>query len=431
MDRSIALFAILLSGCVALSACGGGSLPSGTTLPAVTPTPAGNASPFDLIIQQNYAGGWGVDLGVFKNGTLVYGKGYGLRDRGLPDTDAPGGFWRVPAPDQLYNLPRGAFAPDAGTLYELASVSKEFTAGAILLLQQDGKLSVTDPLSKYFPGFPNGDTITLTYLLQHRSGLVDYNTFGAYPDFTAAYDTFLASGQTNYQPIVDRLATFPLQFAPGTAYDYSNTNYLLLAVVVAQVSGEPFGTFLAQRIFGPLGMTNTQQGFPPPPITDIALGYATLNGTIERTSQWNLTWLAGPGGLTSTIGDIEKWDLAVRQPGIFTPASLAQMFAPSPFPQSYGTYAFGWFISTLNGHRYIWHDGAFGGFQTMNATFPDDGIDIVLLTNEGTGILPYSVIPPLFAAALAATGGQAIRRRTTSARMGRESSTGARNAAHL
>lgn len=407
MDRSIALFAILLGGCVALAGCGGGSgsLPPGATTPSATTSPPANASPFDAIIAQNYPGGWGVDLGVYKNGVLVYGKGYGLRDRGLPDSFAPGGFWRVPSPDQLFSLPRGPFAPDAGTLYELASVSKEFTAGAILLLQQDGKLSVSDPLSKYFPGFPNGDTITLTYLLQHRSGLVDYNTFGAYPDFTAAYDTFLSSGQTDYQPIVDRLATFPLRFAPGTAYDYSNTNYLLLAVIVARVSGEPFGTFLAQRIFGPLGMTHTQQGFPPPPATDVALGYEADNGAIVRTPQWNLTWLAGPGGLTSTVGDIEKWDQAVRQPGIFTQTSLMQMFAPSPFPQSYGTYADGWFISTLDGHRYIWHDGAFGGFQTMNATFPDDGIDIVLLTNEGTGILPYSVIPPLFTAALAATGG--------------------------
>ena len=170
------------------------------------------------------------------------------------------------------------------------------------------------------------------------------------------------------------------------------------------MSGEPLGTFLQERIFGPLGMTQTQQGFPPPPMTDFALGYEAYNGTIGRASQWNLAWLAGPGGLTSTVGDLEKWDRAVRQPGIFTAGSLTQMFSPSPFPQPYGTYADGWFVSSLNGHRYIWHDGAFGGFQTMNATFPDDGIDIILLTNEGTGILPYSVIPPLFSAALAGAG---------------------------
>jgi CubicO group peptidase (beta-lactamase class C family) len=411
MRRSLKVTA-LIAACAGLSACGGsGGSSASVPPPGPTAPPPSGAAAYDSIIQQNYAGGWGVELAVFKNGVPVYVHGYGLRDRGLPDVFGHGSFWRVPAPETIYNLPRGQLAPDANTLFELASVSKEFTAGAILLLQQDGKLSVNDPLSKYFPSFPNGNAIPLLYLLQHRSGIVDYNNFGDSPDFTAAYDAFMASGQTNYQPIADRLASFPLQFAPGTAYDYSNSNYVLLGMIVASVSGQPLGAFMKQRIFDPLGMTQTQQGFPAPPMTDVALGYETYNGVIGRASQWNLSWLAGPGGMTSTVGDIEKWDRAVRAPGIFTAGSLQQMFAPSPFPQSYGTYADGWFISTLNGHRYIWHDGAFGGFQTMNATFPDDGIDIIVLTNEGTGILPYSVIPPLFAAALSSGATQSAARR--------------------
>jgi CubicO group peptidase (beta-lactamase class C family) len=401
MVRTLPVVLVLLVA-VSLAGCGGGgSSGPAAAPPVVTPAPQGSVSPYDAVIQQNYAGGWGVELGVYKNGAPLYVHGYGLRDRGLPDVYGHGSFWGVPAPETIYGLTRGQFAPDANTYFELASVSKQFTAGAIFLLQQDGKLSVGDPLSKYFPGFPNGNAITLQDLLQHRSGLVDYINFGDYPDFTDAYAAFMASGQTNYAAIADRLASFPLRFAPGTAYEYSNSNYLLLGMVVAQVSGEPFGAFLQQRIFGPLGMTQTQQGFPPPPVTDFALGYETYNGAIGRASQWNLAWCAGGGGLTSTVGDVEKWDRAVRAPGIFTAGSLAQMFAPGPFPQSYGTYADGWFISSLNGHRYIWHDGAFGGFQTMNATFPDDGIDIIVLTNEGTGVLPYSVIPPLFSAALA------------------------------
>jgi CubicO group peptidase (beta-lactamase class C family) len=411
MRRSLKVTA-LIAACAVLSGCGGsGGSSASVPPPGPTAPPPSGAAAYDSIIQQNYAGGWGVELGVFKNGVPIYVHGYGLRDRGLPDVFGHGSFWRVPAPETIYNLPRSQFAPDANTLFELASVSKEFAAGAILLLQQDGKLSVNDPLSKYFPSFPNGDAIPLLYLLQHRSGIVDYNNFGDAPDFTAAYDAFMASGQTNYQPIADRLASFPLQFAPGTAYDYSNSNYVLLGMIVAKVSGQPLGAFMKQRIFDPLGMTQTQQGFPAPPMTDVALGYETYNGVIGRASQWNLSWLAGPGGMTSTVGDIEKWDRAVRNPGIFTAGSLQQMFAPSPFPQSYGTYADGWFISTLNGHRYIWHDGAFGGFQTMNATFPDDGIDIIVLTNEGTGILPYSVIPPLFATALSSSATQSAARR--------------------
>ncbi len=352
---------------------------------------------------KNFAGAWGVELAIYKNGLPLYVHGYGLRDRGLPDSFGGHDFWGIEQPDKRYGLQRGALAPDADTLFDLASVSKEFTAGAILLLQQDGKLSVSDPLSKYFPSFPNGSSISLLYLLQHRSGLVDYNSFGDYPDFSAAYGAFVSGGQTNYQPIIDTLATFPLKFAPGTQYDYSNSNYLLLGAIAAHVSGEPLGTFLQQRIFQPLGMTQTHQGFPAGGIADLALGYADYGAGPQRTWQPNLQYLAGPGGLISTVGDIEKWDRSVRAPGVFTQDSLVQMFAPGPFPQSYGTYADGWFVSSLTGHRYVWHDGAVTGYQTMNATFPDDGIDIIILTNDGSGLDPYYIIPQLFPIALNAT----------------------------
>ncbi len=379
-----------------LAGCGGG----GSAMPQMPPATSAPTQGVDAIIAQNFPNDAGVEVAFFRHGVPILERGYGLRDRGLPDTFYPVDYYGVPQPDTLFNLPRGRFAPDANTIFDLGSVSKEFTAGAILLLQQDGKLSVNDTLDKYFPGFPNGAAIPLLYLLQHRSGLVEYNNFGSYPDFATAYAAFKASGQTTYQPIVDRLATFPLKFKPGSAYDYSNTNYVLLGAIVAKVSGEPLGAFLQRRIFNPLHMNQTSQGEPTPPVTDFALGYRTNDGAVVRAWQWNLQWLAGPGGLTSTVGDIEKWDRAVRTTGIFTQASLHQMFAPGPFPQSYGTYADGWIVATLAGHRYIWHDGALGGYQTMNATFPDDDLDIVILTNDGTGLDPYDVVPQLFPIAL-------------------------------
>jgi CubicO group peptidase (beta-lactamase class C family) len=364
------------------------------------PSPQPSPTSIDAVVAQNYPNAFGVSLVMYRHGALLYQHGYGLRDRNVPDVFAGSNFWGISQPDQLLHLPRGQFAPDINSVFDLASVSKEFTAGAILLLQQDGKLSVSDPVSKYYPTIPSANKITLLYLLQHRSGLVDYNTFGVYPDFSTAYDAFMASGQTNYQAIVDRLATFPLQFAPGSQYSYSNTNYLLLGMIVAKVSGEPLGVFLQQRIFGPLGMTQTHQGYPNAPVTDLALGYENDGGAIFRSWQWNLQWLAGPGGLTSTVNDLEKWDEAVRQPGIFSQDSLRQMFTQSPIAASYGSYADGWIVSTLNGHLYIWHDGAIGGFQTMNATFPNDGIDIIILTNCGSGLDPYYIVPQLFTFAL-------------------------------
>jgi D-alanyl-D-alanine carboxypeptidase len=399
MRRRLKAIALLLT-CPALAACG----TTGSSPRSEPSVPASNEPAIDAIVQESYAGSWGVELAIYKNGSPLFVHGYGLRDRGLPEAFAGQSFWNIEQPDMLFNLPRGMFPPDANTVFDLASVSKEFTAGAILLLQQDGKLSVNDPVSKYFPSFPDGSAISLLYLLQHRSGLADYNTFGASPDFLSTYNAFLASGQNDYQPIVDHLATLPLQLTPGTGYLYSNSDYLLLGMIVARVSGEPLGTFLQHRIFGPLGMTHTQQGYPSPPVTDLALGYEDDGGGPRRSWQWNLTWLAGCGGMTSTVGDIEEWDQSVRHPGIFTADSLTQMFAKSPISLPYGTYADGWFVSSLDGHPYIWHDGALGGFQTMNATFPSDGIDIIVLTNDGSGLDPYYIIPKLLPVALSLGG---------------------------
>ncbi|MDQ6930903.1 MAG: beta-lactamase family protein [Candidatus Eremiobacteraeota bacterium] len=368
-------------------------------MPTATPHVALNTAAIDAIVQQTYAGSWGVELGIYENGVPLYEQGYGLRDRGLPDTfvSRPN-FWGLPQPDKTFAFARGAFAPDANTVFNMASVSKEFTAAAILLLQQDGKVSLNDTVSKYFPTFPRGNEITLLDAMQHRSGLVDYvdRFVTQAPEFAPAYQTFMASGQTDLSATVTQLATYPLNFAPGTQFEYSNSNYLLLSLIVAQVSGESLGAFLQQRIFGPLGMTQTHVGdYGPQPGGDIALGYRDEGSGPVRTWQWNLQWLAGPGGLTSTVRDMEKWDRAVRAPGIFTQATLTQMFAPSPIAAPYGAYAAGWVISTLNGHPYVWHDGAIGGFQTMNALFPDLGIDIVILTNDGTGKDPYYIIPQI------------------------------------
>jgi CubicO group peptidase (beta-lactamase class C family) len=245
---SVALHAVAI--CAVLSGCQ-------VEAPAAS-TPQAR---IDAIIQGSYPGSVGVELAIFKDGRLLFERGYGLRDRGLPDAFAAGGeFWGLEQPDQTFNLARGVFGPDADTLFNLASVSKEFTAGAVLLLQQDGRLSTDDLLSKYFPAFPNGDSIPLLFLLQHRSGLVDYNQFGGQIDFSAAYRAFLSNGQVDYTPILEQLATYPLDFAPGSQFEYSNTNYLLLALIVQQVSGEPFGAFMRRRIFEPLSMTFTNQG---------------------------------------------------------------------------------------------------------------------------------------------------------------------------
>lgn len=383
----LAPIALVVWGCAEGSA-------SPSSAPAIT-------TAIDRVVAGHYAGGWGVELAIYHAGRPLYVHGYGLRDRGLPDTF--GGdetFWNVEQPDVLLNLPRSPVPPDSNTIFDLASVSKQFTAAAILLLEQDGKLSVDDSVSRYLPSFKPGNRLTLVDLLQHRSGLVDYNHFGEAPDFLPAYRAFLASGQINYDVVLDRLGASPLRFTPGSQYEYCNSNYLVLGAIVARVSGMPLDAFLASRIFGPLGMTHTHQGLPAPPSPDFALGYADYMAGPRRAWQPNLRWLAGPGGLTSTVNDLERWDRAVREPGLFTSATLISMFKPGRFALSYGTYADGWFVATLSGHLYHWHDGKLDGYQTMNASFPNDSLDIIVLTNDGSGLDPYYIVPELFPMAL-------------------------------
>ncbi len=269
---------------------------------------------------------------------------------------------------QHLGLARGQFGPDTNTIFDLASVSKEFTAGAILLLQQDGKLSVNDPLSKYFPSIPMPVAIPLLYLLQHRSGLVEYNNFGDFPDFSGAYASFMTGGQTNYAPIADRLASFPLNFAPGSQFDYSNSNYLLLGMIVAKVSGEPFGAFMQQRIFDPLGMAQTHQGYPPRPVSDFALGYEPT--AARSTARRSGTSPGSPARRTTRCSATSSLGPRSPQWGSSPRTRLGRCSRRARSRSRTARTSDGWFIATLDGHRYIWHDGAFGGFQAKNARIP-------------------------------------------------------------
>ena len=407
--------AFIVIACVILAACGGAGGSPGLS-PVFSPSPAPEdrqaviarrrhpasaTTRIDQVVAQNYSGGWGVELAIFKNGKPVYVHGYGLRDRGLPDSFGGYDFWGVEQPDKIFNLTRGQFAagPDDDLRFGVGQQRVHGWSDSTSSARRKalGKRSARKIFSKLSERQRKSRcssccSIAAAWLTITRSGSI--------PTSVVRIARSWPRGQTNYQPIVHRLATFPLKFIPGTQYDYSNSNYLLLGMIAAMVSGEPLRAFLQQRIFGPVGMTQTNQGFPAPPISDIALGYADYGIGPQRTYQPNLAWLAGPGGLTSTVGDLDKWDRAVMHPGIFTQASLTQMFSPSPFPQSYGTYADGWFISTLGGHSYIWHDGDITGYQTMNAIFPNDGTEIVILTNDGSGLDPYYIVPQLFSIAL-------------------------------
>jgi CubicO group peptidase (beta-lactamase class C family) len=267
-----------------------------------------------------------------------------------------------------------------GTDYRLASVSKQFTAAAILLLAEDGKLSVDDPARKWLPELPGAaDAITLRHLLTHTSGLVDYEDLMG--------DDW--QGQIRDAGVLDLLSKENrLYFPPGTSYRYSNSAYALLSLVVERASGMAYPDFLQARIFGPLGMRDTLAyvaGGPEPPHR--AWGYtqagagASKEGAWARTDQSTTSAVLGDGGIYSSIDDLALWDAALYDDRLLGDASRKLAFSPQvevtgePFEAQYG---FGWRITGET----LWHSGETVGFRNVIVRWPARRLTVVLLSNR-------------------------------------------------
>ena len=295
----------------------------------------------------------GAALLVLRDGVPVVRKGYGLAD-----------------------LERGvAVAPH--TNFRLASVSKQFTAAAILLLAQDGALSLDDPVRRWLPSLPAAaDGITLHHLLSHTSGLVDYED--VMPD---AID-----GQLRDADVLRLLeAQDRLYFAPGSAYRYSNSGYALLALIVGQASGQDFAAFLRARIFEPLGMDGTlafEDGVSTVPRR--AYGHSAAGDGWTRTDQSSTSAVLGDGGIYSSIDDLAKWDAALRDDRLLSDASRALAFNPHIVTNEadVDAYGYGWRIHGEGAGRLLWHSGETIGFRNVILRWPEQRLTVVLLTNR-------------------------------------------------
>jgi D-alanyl-D-alanine carboxypeptidase len=288
----------------------------------------------------------GLTLAIAMAGTIIYSRGYGYR-----------------------NLARHLLAtPD--TIYNIASMSKQFTAACIMLLQQDGKLTIDDPLSKYLPDLPNARNITLRNLLNHTSGFIDY------------LDVLDANDVTTPR-ILAALRKAPLQFAPGSRYQYSNSNYILLGQVVQKASGMPFDEFVRRRIFRPLRLTSTSIGTAPKDLPNGALGYTVVDGRIKLAQQLGASELDFPdGGVNSTVADLVKWDAALDSGRVVRNDLLQMMFTPGPHgAETTYQYGLGLVIDSVYGHREVAHQGEYAGYAGENVTFPDDRFTVILLGN--------------------------------------------------
>jgi CubicO group peptidase (beta-lactamase class C family) len=260
--------------------------------------------------------------------------------------------------------------------YSIGSISKQFTAAAILLLAEEGKLSLDDPVSKYVPRLTDGDQITIRQILSHTSGYQDF--------WPQDYVPPLMLKPITAQEIMDRWAKIPLDFQPGTKWQYSNTNYVIAGVIVEKIAGMPLLQFLSQRLFTPLAMTSvadTNLNKLPP--TDPTGYFKYALGPPHPAPKEGKGWMFAAGELAMTAEDLAKWDIAMINRTVLKPASYREMETEVVLKNGVGTnYGLGVFVRNTNGHRVLEHGGEVSGFVAENIVMPDDKIAIVVLTNQ-------------------------------------------------
>ncbi|HVG26275.1 MAG TPA: serine hydrolase domain-containing protein [Acidobacteriaceae bacterium] len=290
-------------------------------------------------------------VAIVQNGRLVYAHAFGLAN---------------------VQPPKPATADMA---FPIGSISKQFTAQAILLLQQGGKLSVDDPVAKYFPNFTRAREVTLRNLMTMTSG---------YEDF-APQDYIIPAWRHPIDPLanVTQWASKPLDFEPGTEWQYSNTNYVILGLIVEKVSGQPLMQFLSANLLSPLhlqGVFNTYTERDKLQVT----GYVSHALAPVRVLPLEGTgWYFGDGDLAMPASTLAAWDIAIMQQSLLSPASYKQFETPFVFKNGKpSTYGLGTFVRDRNGHRELEHSGEVGGYVSENILFPDDGLAIVVLTNQ-------------------------------------------------
>lgn len=297
----------------------------------------------------------GVSLAVMQDGKVVYTKGYGLA-----------------------NLEHDVAAKPE-TVYQLASVSKQFTAAGVLLLVQDGKINLDASIKTYLPDAPaTWQAITPRQLFNHTAG------FGNYED-----DFDYLSPKTEDE-MMAHIYQSDLNTEPGTRFDYSNFSYITLGALISKVSGQPFADFMSQRIFEPLGMDATRAVTERDLVSNRAQGYEF---DPETNTVKNQTWvnptlnIFGDGAFYSTVLDMAKWDAALYGQDILNDASKALLWQPLtlsngktwPLVEAYGM---GWSVDSVNGHKYVEHSGSWQGFTTHFIRFIDDRLSVILLANS-------------------------------------------------
>ena len=339
------------------------------------------ADPVDDIVnaQLKRQGVPGASVAIVKDGAIVKVEGYGLANAEL-DVRA---------------------TPDA--VYQIGSVSKQFIAAGIMLLVQDGKVSLDDKASRYLAGTPaSWEAITLRHLLTHTAGVVNE---------PPGFDPFKVQSDAD---LVRSAYSAPLLFAPGADWAYSNTGYFALADIIRAVSGEPWDAFLQERLFQPLAMASTRTTTMEM-VPNRASGHAPINGRMSHAP--HILPVRPSGAFLSTVLDLAKWDAALNAGSLLSAAALNQMWAPVALNGG-GSYAygFGWHVDAVAGHKRVHHSGTMPGFRATIQRYVDDRLTVIVLANAGNAdpgliarLIAESYIPGLVEPRAAAPQRTAIK----------------------
>lgn len=324
--------------------------------PTPTPTPTPTAISPELISgidawlnQQGKDGNFSGSVLVACQGDVLLSQGYGLADR----------------EQNIPNTPQ--------TRFRLGSITKQFTAMAILILEARGKLDVKDPICNYIADCPSTwEGITIDHLLTHTSGIPDLISL---PDYRSTLTTPSPPKQT-----IARFKDFPLDFQPGEKWSYSNSGYIVLGYIIEKVSGQSYEDFLQQSIFTPLNLRDTGYDHNS---SSLAVGYPDRNSTLPAEFiDMSIPYAAG--ALYSTVEDLYRWEQALSTEQLVPQVYLDEMFTPhAAIRENWGwAYGYGWFIGEERGRPFNFHRGEIPGFTTIIARYPDDQVTIIVLSNQ-------------------------------------------------
>jgi CubicO group peptidase (beta-lactamase class C family) len=312
----------------------------------------------------------GLSLAVVRNGQIVKASGYGVANLEL----------NSPATPQ--------------TVYEIGSMTKQFTATAVMMLVEENKLHLEDSVTKYFPEAPElWRPITIRHLLSHTSGIQNHV---AVPGYLGAFKTNLLMESTpGREDLLSMFFKLPLEFQPGETWSYDNTGYYLLGIIVEKASGKSFWQFLDERIFRPLGMNATRNTDARPLVANRAAGYEWVNGAFENRPVLAPFIGFSAGCILSTVEDLARWDDALYTGKLLKRSSLEQMWTANRTNEGAAAsfnYGLGWFVDSYHGHRIVQHSGGTPGFSSVIYRFVDDKLTIIILTNHSDMIIDQLAI---------------------------------------